>query len=104
MIDLQQAPLPAAPPVIGAKRAAALITNVHIARDSGRDMASAFHPFGCSEAARRLRSWSFRSGLGLSRSRANEPRLPADAKPLFNNSLRSASSPRFITRIRSPLG
>jgi hypothetical protein len=41
------------------KRATALITNVHFTRDSGRDMASAFHAFGCSEAARRLRRWSF---------------------------------------------
>jgi hypothetical protein len=44
VIELQPAPLAAAPPVVGAKHAAALVTHVYFARDRGRDMASAFHP------------------------------------------------------------
>jgi hypothetical protein len=51
VIELQQAPLAAAPPVVCAKRAAALVTHVYFAGDSSRDMASAF---------RRLRLWGFR--------------------------------------------
>jgi len=83
VIELQQAPFVAASPVVGAKRAAALITNVHFARDSGRDMASAFHTFGCSEAARRLRRWSFRSGLWFGRPGLDTSWLPANAKSSF---------------------
>src|SRR4051812_19833569 len=83
VIDLQQAPLAAAPPVVCAICAAALVAHVYFARDSGCNMAIALYLFGCFEAVRRLRRWSFRYCLWLTRRRANAPRLPAHTKPLF---------------------
>jgi hypothetical protein len=88
VIKLQQAPLSTTPPVIRAKRAAALVPNVHLARHRGRNMTGAFHPFGCSEAARALHKDArvsatlsgFRTCPWLTRSQSDTSRLPAHAE------------------------
>jgi hypothetical protein len=74
VIELQQATLAAAPPVVSEKRAAALVTNVHLSRDSGCYMTAAFR-------AGTLQT--FRSRSRFSRAHSDRTRLPAHAIPLF---------------------
>src|SRR3954471_17946583 len=104
VVELQQAPLAAAPTVVCAKCAPALVTPIYFARDSGATWRVRFTPLGVPKQLALCDAGPSDAACGsLVVDRTLRGFLPTPNR-FFSNSLRSASSPRFIACIRSPLG